>query len=110
MANILQTTFFKYTFMNQNIQILNTISLKYVSHGIVSKKLMLDQEMTWCHQAASYYLRQVDPDLCRHMASLSHNDVFSLILVVIGSGNGFLSDPAVWYFAPLGHKELTHWV
>ena len=32
----------------------------------------LGQVMAWCHKPL---LNQVDPDLCRHMASLGHNEI-----------------------------------
>ena len=35
----------------------------------------LVQVMAWCHQATSHYLTNVDPDLCRHMASLGLNEL-----------------------------------
>ena len=38
-------------------------------------KSTLVQAMAWCRQATSHYLSHVDPDLCRHMASLGHNEL-----------------------------------
>ena len=37
-------------------------------------KSTLVQVMAWCCQASSHYLSQCWPDLCRHMASLGHNE------------------------------------
>ena len=38
-------------------------------------KSTLVQVMTCCRQATSHYLCQYDTDLCRHMASLGHNEL-----------------------------------
>ena len=42
---------------------------------LTDDKSTLVQVMAWCRQATSHYLSLVDPDLCRHMVSLSHNEL-----------------------------------
>ena len=45
------------------------------------KRLMsletLGEDMTWCRQATSYYLNQFWLDQCRHMTSLSYNELMN---------------------------------
>ena len=38
-------------------------------------KSTLVQVMAWCRQAQAITWANVDPDLCRHMVSLGHNEL-----------------------------------
>ena len=49
-------------------------------------KSTLVQVMAWCRQAPSHYLNQCWPCLCRHMASLGHNELTLLMLKMEYSG------------------------
>ena len=40
----------------------------------------LVQVMAWCHQATNITWDDVDPVLCRHMASLAHNELIFILL------------------------------
>ena len=39
--------------------------------------------MAWCYQAKSHYSTQAnaDPDLCRHVTSLGHNELMLIISI-----------------------------
>ena len=45
----------------------------WISLDFTDKQSTLVQVMAWCRQAKSHTWANVDPDLCHHMASLSHN-------------------------------------
>ena len=51
------------------------ISSRWMYFDLTDDKSTLFQVMAWCSQATSHYLSQCCPDLCRHMASLDHNEV-----------------------------------
>ena len=53
------------------------IVLKWMQMDHIDGKSTLVPVMAWCHQATSHYLSQLWPDLCRHMASLGHNELNS---------------------------------
>ena len=46
--------------------------LSSMLQNTLDDKSTLIQAMAWCHQKKTW--NNVDPDLCRHMASLGHND------------------------------------
>ena len=46
-----------------------------MSLDFTDDKSTLAQVMAWCRQATSHYLSQCWPHLCRHMASLGHNEL-----------------------------------
>ena len=50
-------------------------ALRWMSWDLSEDKSALGQEMAWCHQVSQQAITwaNVDPDLCRHMASLGHN-------------------------------------
>ena len=51
------------------------IALRYMPQDFTDVTSTLVQEMAWCLQAARQVITRtnVEPDLCRHMVSLSHN-------------------------------------
>ena len=49
------------------------IALTWMSLDLIDDQSTLVQVMTWCHQAKAITWAKVDPDSCRHMASLGHN-------------------------------------
>ena len=48
---------------------------RWMSLDPTNEKSALVQVMAWCHQATNNYLSNVEPDLCRHMSSLGHNEL-----------------------------------
>ena len=50
------------------------IALRWLQQNPFDDKSTLVQILTWCHQATSHYLINVNIDLCRHVASLGHNE------------------------------------
>ena len=54
------------------------IALMWTSIDFTYDQLILVQVMAWCRQATSHYLSQCGLDLCRHMASLGHNELREL--------------------------------
>ena len=53
------------------------IALIWMSLDFIDDQSTLVQVMAWCRQATSHYLSNVDPDLCRHMVSLAHDELTS---------------------------------
>ena len=53
------------------------IALIWMSLDKNYEKSTLVQVMAWCGQAEAITSANVDPDLCRHMASLGHNELMS---------------------------------
>ena len=53
---------FLHIFMNENVRILNKISVKYGPRDPVDEKSALDQVMACCRQATSHYLIQCWPN------------------------------------------------
>ena len=53
------------------------IALMWMSLDFIGDQSTLVQVMAWCRQATSQYSTwaDVDPDFCRHMASLGHNEL-----------------------------------
>ena len=43
--------------------------------AFTNDKSTLVQVMVWCRQAQAITWANVDPDLCRHMVSLGHNQL-----------------------------------
>ena len=58
------------------------IALRWMPLDLTNEKSTLVQVMAWCHQATSHYQCQFDPDICRHMASLGHNELNSQMLLL----------------------------
>ena len=103
MAAILQTAF-PNTFSQNEICNLITISLKYniyILKVLIDDKSAMFQEMAWCYQATSHYLKpswnNVDQDLWYYVASLDYDglthwgrarDICVGNLTTIGSDNG----------------------
>ena len=51
------------------------IVLRWMLLDLTDDKSTLVQVMAWWHQAKAITWANVDPDLCRHMASLGHNEL-----------------------------------
>ena len=56
------------------------IGPRWMPLDITDDKPNLVQVMAWCRQATSHYLSQFWPDLCRHMASIGHNEFTHYVL------------------------------
>ena len=54
----------------------------------------LVQVMAWCRQATSHYTwANVDPDLCRHMVSLGHNElnmIYKMVTIFFSASRRFI--------------------
>ena len=51
------------------------IALRWMPPDLTDDKSTSVQVMAWCRQATSHYLSNVDPDLCRQIASLGLNEL-----------------------------------
>ena len=51
------------------------IALMWLPQNTFDDKTKLAQVKAWCRQATSNYLTYFNPDLCRHIASLIHNEL-----------------------------------
>ena len=79
MAAILQTTFFKYIFLNENFGILIKLSLKFVAKNPVRNISPLVQVMA-CRQIGNKPLPEPmgDPDPWCHKSLLGHNELSTI--------------------------------
>ena len=66
--------------MNSDWGISYEIALRWVSLDLTDDKSTLGQVMAWCRQATTITWANFDPDQCRHMASLGHNELMSNML------------------------------
>ena len=66
---------FKLTWVNGSWAISHEIALRWMPLDLTDDKSTLVQVMAWCRQAASHTWANVDPDLCRQMASLGLNEL-----------------------------------
>ena len=57
--------------------------VRWMSLDLSGDKATLVQVMAWCHQTTSHYLANVDPDLCRHMASLNRHESGTLLIRLV---------------------------
>ena len=73
MAVILKIVF-KFIIQNSSWGTHCEIALMWMPQQLINEKSTLVQIMAWCHQATSHCQANVDPDLCRQMASLGHNE------------------------------------
>ena len=64
----------KLIFVIDGLGISVEIALRLTSLVRTYDKSILIQVMTWCRQATILPWASVDQDLCRHMASLGHNE------------------------------------
>ena len=71
------------------------LALRWMSLHLTDDKSTLVQVMAWCRQQEAITWTNVDPDLCRHMASLGHNELtFSckyLLLLMVNNCNQITS-------------------
>ena len=65
----------------------------------------LVQVMAWCCQATSHYWANVDPDLCCHMASLGHNELYIYQNYLKGCGKYCSAD---CYLVIVNGSEALH--
>ena len=78
------------------------IALRWVPQNLTNKKSTLVQVMAWCNRQQAITWANVDPDLCRHMASKGNN---GLTLVDVSGvwqpwiNNGGLSLPQQHYIS-----------
>ena len=50
-----------------------------MSLDLTDDKSAMVQGMVWCRQEKSIAWANVDPDLCRHMASLGHSELIGAV-------------------------------
>ena len=50
-------------------------ALMWIPHNVTDDESPVILVMAWFHQTIRHYLSNLDPDLCRHMASLAHSDL-----------------------------------
>ena len=64
-------------------EVSHEIALRWMPQDLTDDKSALVQVMAWCRQAQAITWANVDPDLCRQMASLGLNE--------------FTKQPGMWY-------------
>ena len=74
-AKIIVWVYFRTLFTNYYLEHFLWNCLRWVPQNTIHDKSKLVQVMAWCRQATRHYLNHVDPDPCRHMASLGRNEL-----------------------------------
>ena len=74
---------FKRIFLNENIRILDKISLEYVALGLINNMSASVQIMAWCRSGDTHFLTNADPVHRRIYAAPGGDELVPFVFLLV---------------------------